>query len=139
MCNTVEPQLSGFVGTRRNSLWDNWDMNINEEQKLIKLRKQHLIVKQSIYKSFGKKDMVYIFSVCYEYTYLFTIIIHENWPKMLKCWSKSACLKEEHHVSIESYKQHKLAFTSLFIAVFFFIFYFFYNERNMATDLGHDQ
>ena len=30
-------------------------MNINEEQKLIKLRKQHLIVKQSIYKSFGKK------------------------------------------------------------------------------------
>ena len=69
-------------------------MNINEEQKLIKLRKQHLIVKQSIYKSFGKKNMVYIFSVCYEYTYLFTIIIHENWPKMLKCWSKSARLKE---------------------------------------------
>ena len=30
-------------------------MNINEEQKLIKLRKQHLIVKQSIYKSFRKK------------------------------------------------------------------------------------
>ena len=55
MCNAVEPQLSGFVGTRWNSLWDNWDMNINEEQKLIKLRKQHLIVKQSIYKSFGKK------------------------------------------------------------------------------------
>ena len=61
-------------------------MNINEEQKLIKLRKQHLIVKQSINKSFGKKDMVYIFSVlCYKYTYLFTIKIHENWPKMLKC------------------------------------------------------
>ena len=85
-----------------------------------------------------KKNMVYIFSVCYEYKYLFTIIIitHENWPKMLKCWSKSACLKEE-HVSIESYKQHELAFTSLFIAVFFF--FFFFNERNMATDLGHDQ
>ena len=99
-------------------------MNINEEQKLIKLRKQHLIVKQSIYKSFGKKDMVYIFSVCYEYTYLFTIIIHENWPKMLKCWSKSACLKKKNLVSIESYKQHKLAFTSLFIAVFFFFFFF---------------
>ena len=30
-------------------------MNINEEQKLIKLRKEHLIVKQSIYKLFGKK------------------------------------------------------------------------------------
>ena len=60
-------------------------MNINEEQKLIKLRKQHLIVKQSIYKSSGKKDMVYISSVCYEYTYLFRMIIHENYPKMLKC------------------------------------------------------
>ena len=120
MCNAVEPQLSGFVGTRWNSLWDNWDMNINEEQKLIKLRKQHLIVKQSIYKSFGKKDMVYIFSVCYEYTYLFTIIIHENWPKMLKCWSKSACLKKKNLVSIESYKQHKLAFT--FHCCFFFFF-----------------
>ena len=121
MCNAVEPQLSGFVGTRWNSLWDNWDMNINEEQKLIKLRKQHLIVKQSIYKSFGKKDMVYIFSVCYEYTYLFTIIIHENWPKMLKCWSKSACLKKKNLVSIESYKQHKLAFT--FHCCFFFFFF----------------
>ena len=46
-------------------------MNINEEQKLIKLRKQHLIVKQSIYKSFGKTNMVYIFSaVTNTHTYL---------------------------------------------------------------------
>ena len=30
-------------------------MNINEEQKQIKLRQRHLIVKQNIYKSFGKQ------------------------------------------------------------------------------------
>lgn len=30
-------------------------MNINEDKKLIKLRKWHLIVKQNIYKSFWKK------------------------------------------------------------------------------------
>ena len=30
-------------------------MNINKDQKLIKLRKQHLIMKQKIYKSFWKK------------------------------------------------------------------------------------
>ena len=59
-------------------------MNINEEQKLIKLRKQHLIVKQSIYKSFGKKIWS-TSSVSVTNTHLFTIIIHENWPKMLKC------------------------------------------------------
>ena len=60
---------------------------------------------------------------------------------MLKCWStcKSACLKEEHHVSIDSYKQQKISFNSILIAVFFFFFFFFSNERNMATDLGHDQ
>ena len=31
------------------------NMNINEEQRLITLRKQHLIVKQKICKSFGKQ------------------------------------------------------------------------------------
>ena len=30
-------------------------MNINKDQKLFKLRKKHLIMKQNIYKSFWKK------------------------------------------------------------------------------------
>ena len=41
----VEPGLDEIVRIIKN-------MNINEEQKLIKLRKGHLIVKQNIYISF---------------------------------------------------------------------------------------
>ena len=49
---TVEPGLFGLIGTRQNSP-DNQvriivNMNINEEQKLIKLRKRLLIMKQNI-------------------------------------------------------------------------------------------
>lgn len=33
-------------------VWIIEDMNINKEQKLIKLRKQYLIMKQNIYKLF---------------------------------------------------------------------------------------
>ena len=49
---TVEPGLFGLIGTKQNSP-DNQvriivNMNINEEQKLIKLRKRLLIMKQNI-------------------------------------------------------------------------------------------
>ena len=49
---TVEPGLFGLIGTRQSSP-DNQvqiivNMNINEEQKLIKLRKRLLIMKQNI-------------------------------------------------------------------------------------------
>ena len=48
--------------------------------------------------------MVYILNVCCKYTFLLTMKINENGFYIgLKCWIKSACLKEEHHVSIESY------------------------------------
>lgn len=42
-------------------------MNFNEEQKLIKLRNRHLIVKKNVYKLFWKKKVVYIFTVYCEY------------------------------------------------------------------------
>ena len=79
-------------------------MNIDEEQKLIKLRKPHLIVKQNIYKSFWK-SIVYIFTVScgYLYTCVLTIKITEKCFYIgLKCWSRSVCLKEEHGMHIES-------------------------------------
>ena len=56
--NTVEPRLSGLMLGLHEIVWIIENMNINEEHnpaKLIKLRKQHLIVKQHFYKSFGIK------------------------------------------------------------------------------------
>ena len=63
--NTVEPRLSGLVGTRRNSP-DNRKYHINEEQnpaKLNHLRKRHLIVKQHFYKSLGIQCRLHLHSV----------------------------------------------------------------------------
>ena len=50
---------------------------MNKEQKLIKLRKPHLIAKQNIYKSFWK-NMVYIFIVYREYLYTCGLTIKIN-------------------------------------------------------------
>ena len=72
------------------------NMNINEEQKLIKLRKGHLIVKQNIYKSFWGK----IWS-----TSSLPVVNTSTSEKCyigLKCRSQSGCPKEEYRVWIES-------------------------------------
>ena len=51
------------------------NMNINEEQKRIKQRKRHLIVKQNIYKSVWKKYgyIFTVFTIRCEYLYMWIV------------------------------------------------------------------